>query len=73
MHPTIAKAVYKTWFENEIALQEIWGFDYDPNYIKFWHFPFCECPKLDNEDSYPHGYFVLSSNCKIHGAMHEDS
>ena len=63
-----AKALYPTWWELEIALQKIWGFDYDPNYIKTWYYPYCTCAKLDNDDSYPFGYYVVNGNCPIHGA-----
>lgn len=58
---------YETWFENEQLLQELWNFPKDDNHIKFWTFPGCACPKMDNEDAYPTGYYVKVQNCPVHG------
>jgi hypothetical protein len=33
--------------------------------MKFWNEEGCACPKLDNEDSYPHRRYV-SGNCDLH-------
>ena len=63
----IAKSLYETWFNLELALQELWGFEYDPNYIKTWNYPHCTCPKMDNEDAYPTGHYLYSVGCPIHG------
>ena len=63
----IAKKLYVTWYELNLALQDLWNFEYDPNYIKWWKYPKCTCPKLDNEDAYPTGYYVIDNNCPVHG------
>jgi len=55
------------WHENEFKLQDLWGFERDRNYHKFWNIPSCQCPKMDNDDVYPTGYYVISAACKLHG------
>ena len=51
----------------ETALQVLWGFPTDINYYRFWEVPCCICPRMDNEDSYPSGYYVINSQCWLHG------
>ena len=53
--------------ELEFKLQDAWGFGRDANYHRFWNRPKCGCPKLDNEDAYPTGYYVINHSCKLHG------
>ena len=52
--------------EIEFLLQEAWGFDRDEKYHKFWEFPNCQCPDMDNRDRYPSEYYVISGECPIH-------
>lgn len=61
----ISKNLYEQWVENERLLQELWNFSLEDNYIKFWHYPTCQCPKMDNDDWYPHG-MITSERCKLH-------
>lgn len=63
----LIKSTYDVWFENEQLLQKLWKFREDKDYIKFWTFPACTCPKMDNDDAYPHGRYVTVQNCPIHG------
>ena len=63
----IAKIIYPLWVENEYTLQELWGFKRDSTYHRNWHYPFCTCPKVDNDDSYPTGYYYRTMGCPIHG------
>ena len=49
--------------ENE--LQMMWGFEVNSLYHKFWMVPKCTCPKMDNEDWYPHKQ-VISGGCPVH-------
>lgn len=51
----------------EEILQELWGFDRNINYIKFWERPKCSCPHLDNNDRYPYGYYIINNDCVLHG------
>ena len=53
----------------EFALQDLWGFPLDKNYHKFWNRPRCSCPKMDNEDNYPYGYYTIDCGCKLHGRI----
>jgi hypothetical protein len=61
------KELYDLWFSNEKLLQKLWKFDDNEDYIKFWNFPACTCPKMDNNDNYPHGRYVRVQTCPIHG------
>jgi len=54
--------------EIEFNLQELWGFEKNKNYHRFWERPYCTCPKMDNDDAYPYGLYVISSSCILHGA-----
>ncbi len=59
--------LYSLFIDNERRLQELWGFPLDDNYIKFWEVPKCSCPKMDNRDNYPYGYYVTVQSCILHG------
>ena len=61
------KDTYNKWFENEKNLQKLWGFPEDENYIRWWWVPKCTCPKLDNDDNYPIGYYTTSMYCPLRG------
>jgi hypothetical protein len=62
-----AKTVYPVYIAIETALQELWRFPKNRNYIKDWYFPHCTCPKIDNDDRYPDGAYYRSADCPIHG------
>ena len=51
----------------ENQLQELWGFSKDAKFHRFWQTPKCTCPKMDNEDAYPTGYYNISADCPLHG------
>ena len=51
----------------EFKLQRLWGFQENVNFHRFWELPYCKCPKLDNEDAWPYGYYYRNSECPIHG------
>ena len=61
------KEYLELWTQNEYSLQELWGFPKDPNYHKFWEMAGCTCPKMDNEDAYPTGYYIRVGDCPLHG------
>ena len=65
--PATLQALFKAWTDNEYALQEKWGFARDANYHKWWYVPKCSCPKLDNDDAYPLGYYAVNMDCPVHG------
>lgn len=50
----------------EFELQRVWGFPLDANYHRWWEYPKCACPKMDNNDAYPLGYYTTSKNCPLH-------
>ena len=51
----------------EFELQDAWGFPRNANFHRFWMRPKCTCPHIDNEDSYPFGFYVTVGNCPLHG------
>ena len=53
--------------EIEFQLQNVWRFNQDLVYHKFWELPKCSCPKMDNEDVYGTGHRYINSNCIYHG------
>ncbi len=53
--------------EIEYELQQAWGFPKSTKYHKFWETPTCTCPKMDNEDRYPSGNYVVMTSCPVHG------
>jgi len=67
-----AKAIYPSWMALETALQRLWGFAEDTNYIKFWYYPHCTCAKFDNDDNYPYGLYIINGSCPIHGKEMND-
>lgn len=54
----------------ECKLQKTWKFPVNTDYHRFWDVPKCECPKMDNEDSYPSGHYVINQKCPVHGVFH---
>lgn len=66
-----AKILYPLWIENERTLQQLWQFKVDDKYIKTWWYPKCTCPKMDNDDAYPTGYYYVNTSCPIHGELHD--
>lgn len=55
------------WSGIQFQLQKAWGFTEDAKFHRFWDIPGCRCAKLDNNDSYPTGYYSISGGCNIHG------
>ncbi|UOF80632.1 hypothetical protein [Caudoviricetes sp.] len=65
--PVLLKAAAAEWHNIQFALQKAWGFPEDKKYHRWWYLPQCTCPKLDNDDAYPTGYYTVSANCPVHG------
>ena len=53
----------------ELELQEAWGFPMDAKFHKFWNRPKCRCPKMDNNERYPHGRYIVNGDCPLHGEV----
>ncbi len=51
----------------EFNLQELWKFKKDKSYHKSWELPKCTCPRMDNNDRYPHGPYIINFGCILHG------
>ena len=65
------KAYAKELEQLEFLLQDAWKFPRDANFHRFWEMPHCTCPKMDNEDAYPSGYYVKNLSCPVHGEQNE--
>ena len=61
------KSLVKIWSQLQFDLQKSWGFPLDERFHAFWSCPRCECPKLDNWDAHPSGYYVTNLSCPLHG------
>jgi hypothetical protein len=58
---------YASWVRDvEFTLQELWNFEKNVNFHRFWDTPNCRCPKMDNNDHYPHGHYYISGDCALH-------
>lgn len=53
--------------EVEFELQDLWGFDRNTRYHRFWALPKCQCPKMDNDDWYGTKYSIKAVDCPLHG------
>ena len=63
----LAVKLWPLWEANEFAIQDLWGFEKNSANHKDWYkFPYCTCPKLDNNDAFPYRQYVKAS-CPIHG------
>ena len=60
------KELLASWRLNEYNLQRLWGFPENSNFFREWEIPGCTCPKMDNEDRYPHGPYYFNGHCPIH-------
>ena len=56
--------------EIEFELQDLWGFKKNMNLHRFWEYPKCLCPKLDNIEDYPHRQY-FNNKCPLHGNKNE--
>lgn len=59
------KKLLSDWTEVNNVMQDVWGFEINPQNHASWRLPHCECPKMDNDDFYPTMRY-FSSDCVIH-------
>lgn len=57
------------WTENEFELQDAWKFPRNENFHRFWDIPCCECPRMDNDERWPVGYYIYNAHCPVHGRV----
>lgn len=65
-HDTLVYDLEQARIQAEREMQVLWKFDQNDGFIRFWDSTWCRCPKLDNEDRFPHGHYVISKGCKLH-------
>jgi hypothetical protein len=61
----------KAYERVEFQLQQLWGFDQNSNYHRWFELPGCTCPKVDNIDRLGTPYRVYSVDCPVHGGKGE--
>lgn len=52
--------------ENEFDIQELFNFNRDYAFHRWWEVPKCKCPVMDNQDMWGSNRDVHSSDCPIH-------
>ena len=65
--PLQLRCYHKMLHQVDNTIQEAWNFPQNENYHKFWYWPGCQCPALDNEDHWGSSRRIYSSKCPIHG------
>jgi len=65
--PKLLKAMDLEYTQIEFELQDAWGFPRNAKFHAFWNRPKCICPKIDNSDSYPTGFYITRQDCPLHG------
>lgn len=50
----------------EYQLQDLWGFERNPNYHRWFEVPRCSCPKMDNSDSLGSSTRYHDGTCPVH-------
>jgi hypothetical protein len=57
----------------EFMIQKLFRFSEDFKYHRFWEYPKCQCPKIDNIDIYPsESGYIIDSRCVLHGRNVEE-
>lgn len=51
----------------ESEQQELWNFSVDPTHNRFFDFPGCTCPKIDNAERLGVEAKIYVQSCPIHG------
>ena len=66
--PTQLKMLAAVYDALEFEQQALWNFPRDPNFHRFFDFPGCICPRIDNIDALGTPYRITVQTCPIHGA-----
>lgn len=66
-NPIELKDLVKDVEQCEFELQKLWKFTVDAKFHRWWEYPKCSCPKIDNNDNYPTGYYIIDLSCLLHG------
>lgn len=69
---TTLQALAKVIESIDFELQDLWGFQRDKRFHKWYDLPGCTCPKLDNKDRTGTDFGVIDPNCPHHGDIEYD-
>lgn len=65
--PTKLKMLANVCDALESEQQALWNFEVNKNFHRFFDFPGCTCPKLDNKERLGTEYAIFDTSCPIHG------
>jgi hypothetical protein len=59
--------------ELEFYQQELWGFEKNASFHRWWEVPGCACGKMDAQDMYGTPYRNISMGCLVHFKSNKQS
>ena len=62
------RALAEAFEDLEFRQQELWGFDRNADMHRWFDFPGCTCPKMDNAERMGTTYRIYTLDCPIHGS-----
>jgi hypothetical protein len=65
--PKVLQMLYAVETALEFEQQKLWHFEPNKRFHRFFEFPGCTCPKLDNIDRIGVGPFIFYTSCPVHG------
>lgn len=64
--PTTLRMLAASFDSLETEQQKLWNFNPDPSFHRFFDFPGCTCPKIDNAERLGIPQKIHSLSCSIH-------
>lgn len=56
----------------EFRIQELFNFEPNRNFHRFWERPHCKCPSMDNQDiAWGTNRAIVNQECPLHGKIEE--
>lgn len=66
-NPDILKKLAEAFELLEFEQQKLWHFPQDYKFHRWFDFPGCECPKIDNQENIGFDRKIYVGSCPIHG------
>ena len=61
------KEMHQDLHELDFSIQEAFGFPQNKDFHRFWEYPGCSCPYIDNFDTWGTSSHYYNENCPVHG------
>lgn len=61
------KTLETAWKSNEYKIQELFHFEKNSDFHRFWEMPKCACPSMDNQELWGTKQTIYSYDCPYHG------